>query len=128
MLAFAIVIITLALIFYTIGVWAERRRRILKRWHAGMFLLGLTCDATGTFLMSLIADQRAAAGQAADGLTSIMIVSGAIALVLMAVHLLWAIIVLVRNKPAEKLTFHKLSIVVWAIWLIPYVTGAVSAM
>ena len=37
MLAAAIVIITLALVFYTIGVWAERIRGSSKPWHAVMF-------------------------------------------------------------------------------------------
>ncbi|WP_433360117.1 HsmA family protein [Streptosporangium sp. CA-115845] len=128
MLPLAIVIITLALLFYTVGVWAERLRRSLKWWHAGAFLLGLICDATGTFLMSLIADDRAAAGETASVLNSIMIVSGALALILMAVHLIWSVIVLVRDRPSEKRSFHRFSLFVWAIWLFPYVTGAVGAM
>lgn len=128
MLAVAIVIITLALVFYTIGVWGERLSKTLKWWHAGAFLLGLICDATGTFLMSGIADERAAAGETATGFNSIMIVSGSLALFLMAVHLVWAVVVLIRDRPAEKQSFHKFSIIVWAIWLIPYVTGAMGAM
>ena len=128
MLAVAIVIITFALVFYTIGVWAERLSKTLKWWHAGAFLLGLTCDMTGTYLMSRIADERAASGESASGLSSVMVVSGGLALALMAVHLIWAVVVLVRDRPAEKNSFHKFSIIVWAIWLIPYITGAISAM
>ena len=48
MLAAAIVIITLALVFYTIGVWSERVQGILKPWHAVMFGIGFVCDA-GSF-------------------------------------------------------------------------------
>lgn len=128
MLPLAIVIITFALVFYTIGVWAERLQKTLRWWHAGAFMLGLTCDATGTFLMSMIADDRASTGASVSGLSSIMIVSGGVALVLMAVHLLWAVVVLVRDRPGEKQSFHRFSLVVWAIWLAPYVTGAISAM
>ncbi len=54
--------------------------------------------------------------------------TGTAAIVLMAIHLIWAIIVLVRGRENEKRAFHRFSIVVWAIWLIPYVAGAVSAM
>lgn len=46
----------------------------------------------------------------------------------MAVHLVWAIVVLVRDREAEKNTFHRFSLIVWAIWLIPYVVGAAIAM
>ncbi|MEQ6900823.1 HsmA family protein [Nocardioides sp. YIM 152588] len=125
MLAVAIVVITLALVFYTIGVWAERIQGTLRWWHAGAFALGLACDVTGTMLMSRIADES-------DGPTSalntVMIWTGGLAIALMAVHLVWAVVVLVRDRASEKASFHRLSIVVWAIWLIPYVTGAIGAM
>lgn len=125
MLALAIVIITLALVFYTIGVWAERIEGTLKVWHAFAFALGLACDATGTYLMSRIADDS---DGSASGLNAVMVWTGGLALVLMAIHLIWAIVVLKRDRENEKASFHRFSIVVWAIWLIPYITGAVGAM
>jgi uncharacterized repeat protein (TIGR03987 family) len=128
MLAPAIVIITLALVFYTIGVWGERIQGILKPWHAVFFGLGLAADATGTILMTQIAAAQQAEGISATGLGSLMAVSGTIAIALMAVHLIWAIVVLVRNREREKLAFHRFSVIVWAIWLIPYIAGAASAM
>ena len=57
-----------------------------------------------------------------------MAVTGIIAILLMAVHLVWAVIVLLRNRDEEKRVFHRFSITVWAIWLIPYVVGAAAAM
>jgi uncharacterized repeat protein (TIGR03987 family) len=57
-----------------------------------------------------------------------MAVTGTLAILLMAVHLAWAVVVLVRNRPQEKAVFHRFSIVVWAIWLLPYIAGAVGAM
>ena len=42
MLVVAIVLITAALVFYTLGVMAEFRSGTLRRWHVGAFLLGLT--------------------------------------------------------------------------------------
>ena len=48
MLVPAIVLITLALVFYTIGVWTERAQKLLKPWHAVFFGLGLAADASGT--------------------------------------------------------------------------------
>ena len=126
MLAAAIVIITLALVFYTIGVWSERVQGILKPWHAVMFGIGFVCDATGTFLMTRIANESGE--QSAGALGTLMAVSGTIALLLMGIHLVWAIIVLIRNQEQEKITFHRFSVIVWAIWLIPYAAGAAVAM
>ncbi|SFR67240.1 TIGR03987 family protein [Agromyces sp. CF514] len=128
MLTLAIVIITLALVFYTVGVWAEHIQRTLKWWHAGFFALGLAADTTGTLLMSAIAGERRAEGVAAGPLDTLMAVTGLIAIVLMAIHLVWAVIVLVRNRPSEKQVFHRFSLVVWIIWLVPYIAGAATAM
>ena len=125
MLAIAIVVITLALVFYTLGVWAERVQGTLKTWHVAAFGVGLGCDAFGTFLMSRISDQTAGSPGAFN---TIMIWTGGLAIALMAIHLIWAVLVLVRNREAEKASFHKFSLIVWAIWLIPYITGAIGAM
>ncbi|MER3388879.1 MAG: HsmA family protein [Microcella sp.] len=127
MLLPAIILITLALVFYTIGVWAERAQKVLKAWHTVFFGLGLAADASGTYLMSLIAEGNREAGVEPGILTQIMAISGVIALVLMAVHFVWAIVVLVRDREAEKHRFHRFSVIVWAIWLVPYLTGAVGS-
>jgi uncharacterized repeat protein (TIGR03987 family) len=47
----ASIIITLALVFYSIGVWSERVVGKLKPWHLVFFVLGLICDTWGTGLM-----------------------------------------------------------------------------
>ena len=104
MLLPAIVFITAAPIFYAVGVWSEHLQRVLKWWHAGLFAVGPVCDATGTFLMSKIA-------------------SSTVALLLMVVHLAWAVVVLARNREAKKSRFRKSSLVVWDIWPIPQCTG-----
>lgn len=128
MLVSAIVVITLALVFYSIGIWGERIQGILKPWHAIFFALGLAADATGTILMTQIAASRRAEGAQASALSTVMAVSGTIAIMLMAIHLLWATVVLIRNREQEKQTFHRFSITVWILWLIPYIIGAASAM
>jgi len=65
---------------------------------------------------------------AAGALDTLMAITGTAAIILMALHLLWAIVVLVRNRGTEKAAFHRLSVVVWTIWLVPYIAGAVGAM
>ena len=105
------IIITLALLFYSIGVWSERFAGRLKTWHLVFFWLGLVCDTWGTGLM-----MEMAGGLAFDlhGIT------GLIAIVLMLVHAVWATVVLVRRNEVAITNFHKFSVVVWLIWLVPY--------
>ncbi|MBV7390579.1 TIGR03987 family protein [Enterococcus sp. ALS3] len=120
-LILAIITITLALIFYTIGVFSERRSGELNWKHVGLFALGLIFDTTGTTIMSGLVT----AGNAANPLHQI---TGMLAILLMAFHLIWAIIVLLRKNEKAKATFHKFSLVVWLFWLIPYVIGMLIGM
>jgi uncharacterized repeat protein (TIGR03987 family) len=108
-----IIIISLALVFYSIGVWCERIQGMLKPWHLVFFYLGLVCDTWGTGLML----------EAAGGLTAdIHGVTGVIAILLMLIHALWATVVLIRKDEKMIRNFHKFSLVVWFIWLIPYLS------
>ena len=105
------IVITLALIFYSIGVWSERLQGRLKVWHTVFFWMGLVCDTWGTGLMF----------DMAGGLTfDVHGLSGLLAIVLMFVHAIWATIVLVRKNEKMINSFHRFSVVVWLIWLIPY--------
>ncbi|MCI1984772.1 MAG: TIGR03987 family protein [Bifidobacteriaceae bacterium] len=126
MLVTAIVLITLALVFYTIGVWSEKRAGILKPWHAVMFILGLLCDGSGTFTMSLIAQSGQTIGN--PTLNAVMSVTGTLALLLMAAHAIWALVVLGRQRGSEMRVFHRFSLVVWCVWLVPYIIGAITPM
>jgi uncharacterized repeat protein (TIGR03987 family) len=126
MLVAAIVLICCALAFYTTGVWAEKKAGILKPWHAVMFFCGLACDASGTFVMTRIAASGAQIGNAA--LNTVMAWTGSIALLLMAAHAIWALVVLLRGRDNELKAFNRFSVTVWAIWLIPFVAGALAPM
>ena len=80
-------------------------------------------------LMSAIATSDGPSGlEGSPILAQLMAISGVVALVLMGLHLAWAVVVMIRNKPAERKSFHKFSLVVWTIWLVPYFTGAIAAM
>ena len=79
MIGIASAAITLALVFYTIGVFAERRSGTLTASHLIFFYLGLACDTAGTAVMSVIAQgESASPAHAATGLLAIilMIVQG----------------------------------------------------
>lgn len=115
----ASIIITSALLFYSIGVWSERIAGRLKPWHLAFFVLGLICDTLGTGMMF----------DFAGGMTfDIHGITGLLAIILMLIHAVWAFIVL-RKKDEEAIqNFHKFSVAVWVIWLIPYFSPMIFSM
>ena len=107
----ASIIMAAALIFYSIGVWGERISGRLKWWHFVFFVLGLICDTWGTSMMF-----EMVGGMSFD----IHGITGLIAILLMLIHAVWAFVVLIRKDEKAIMNFHKFSVVVWVIWLIPY--------
>jgi uncharacterized repeat protein (TIGR03987 family) len=115
----ASLVITLALVLYTIGVWAERLQGRLKPWHLAFFWAGLVCDTVGTGMMF----------DFAGGMTlDVHGISGLIAILLMLVHAVWATVVLLRRDEQWIVKFHRFSLFVWLIWLIPYFSPMFFAM
>ncbi|WP_312110655.1 HsmA family protein [Brevibacillus reuszeri] len=114
MLAAAVIFINLALIAYTIGVWSEKRSGELKMKHLIFFGFGLVFDTIGTTFMKLLADGP---GLNLHGIT------GLIALILMFFHTVWACVVLWKKKENQIKQFHKFSLIVWCLWLVPYSIG-----
>jgi len=110
----------LALTFYSIGVWSEKIQSTLKKWHVYIFWIGLGFDTAGTTVMSQIAQGGFKLNF--HGIT------GALAIILMLFHAIWATYVIIKNNEKMKLSFHKFSILVWLIWLIPFVSGAIFGM
>jgi len=115
MLTYAITFISLACLLYTIGVWAEKIQKKLKGWHVFVFWGGFIFDTLGTSAM----------GSLSGGIFQANFhgITGMIAILLMLFHAIWASIVIIRKDENMKLNFHKFSIVVWIIWLIPMVSG-----
>ena len=128
MLIAAIVLISAALLLYSSGVWAERRGGGRRPPPPGRVGAGGGGGAAGPWVLRPIA--RAGSYETtgvAALLTTLMAVTGALALVLMAVHLAWALVVLWKGSDNARRTFHRFSLVVWALWLVPYFTGMASA-
>ncbi len=126
MLMLAIILITSALVFYTIGVWAEKLQGKLKLWHTVLFFIGLFFDTTGTLTMESIAkSNNISAAVVGFNLHSF---TGLAAILLMLVHALWASWVLYKKDERQTKTFHKFSLLVWAIWLVPFLSGAITKM
>jgi len=115
------VLITFALVFYSLGVWAERLARYLKSWHVVSFWIGFAFDISGTWVMHLMA-------KGPFDLTEPHTLTGQIALWLMFVHAAWATYVVKRGSEKILSQFHRFSIFVWLVWLIPYFGGMFLAM
>jgi uncharacterized repeat protein (TIGR03987 family) len=115
------VLITLALIFYSLGVWAERMARYLKTWHVAAFWTGFTFDVSGTYAMTLLATKP-------FNLLAIHTLTGQVALWLMLAHAIWATYVVRKGTTHSREGFHRYSMFVWLIWLIPYFGGMFMGM
>ena len=113
------ILISLALVFYSIGVWSERLARRLKPWHLIFFWSGLACDTLGTGIMF----------EMSGGISSsIHSITGLAAILLMFIHATWATSVLVIKNEKAIANFHHFSVFVWIIWLIPYLSGFFVSM
>lgn len=118
--AVASILITLALVFYSLGVWAERFTRYLEGWHVAAFWTGFFFDTTGTLAMELI--------HPGFDWTSPHTITGQIALWLMLAHAIWATRVVLRDDDPARRRFHRYSLAVWLIWLVPYIGGMFLGM
>jgi len=113
---FSTTLITLALIFYSLGVCSERISKYLLLRHVVAFWIGFIFDIVGTFAMHLLA----------TGPFDILephTLTGQIVLWLMLVHAVWATRVITKKNERRRVKFHKFSVTVWLIWLIPYFGG-----
>lgn len=114
-------LISLALLFYSLGVWSERFNKYLLKWHVISFWIGFAFDVSGTLAMHKLA----------DGPFNILephTLTGQIALWLMLIHAVWATWAIKKGRDDVLRKFHKYSLVVWIIWLIPYFGGMYIGM
>ena len=112
----AVILFTVALVFYTTGVWAERLDKRLKPWHVVIFSLGVATDVLATwvtynFIGGIVYTPHA--------------IFGFIALFLMTFHFLWAAWVISRKNELIISRFQHFSIFAWGIWMVSYLTGFV---
>jgi len=121
LLILSTVLITLALVFYSTGIWSERFSKYLKGWHVVCFWAGFMFDVSGTYSMSRLS-------QHPYNLIELHSLTGQIALLLMLVHAIWATYVVTKGNETAKTKFHRYSLMVWLIWLVPYFGGMIMGM
>jgi uncharacterized repeat protein (TIGR03987 family) len=112
----AVLLMFAALTLYSVGVWAVVLSKHLRPWHAGLFWGGFLLDSAGTELM-----RRLAGGFQWNLHTA----TGAAALLLMLGHAVLASAVLLRRDERALHSFYRISLTVWLIWLIPFITGLI---
>jgi len=112
-LLFATLLIILALFSYSTAIWSERFVKKLKVWMVVVFLTGFLCDLTGTSIMYI---------ETGKIYFNIHGVSGMTALLIMFLHLIWAILALKRGGKAQEL-FSRFSVYAWAVWLVAFISG-----
>jgi uncharacterized repeat protein (TIGR03987 family) len=99
----------------------RKNRAKPKHWHVIAFWIGFTFDVSGTYAMHLLA-------KGPFDISEPHTLTGQIALWLMLIHAIWATQVVIKNNEKLRTSFHKFSIVVWLIWLIPYFGGMYLGM
>lgn len=100
-------------IFYTTAIWAERLAKKLMRWMVLLLGTGFLCDLIGTNAMRLATKAH---------MLNFHTVGGYSALVIMGLHLVWAIFAIYEYKKAQEL-FRRFSLYAWVLWLAAFLTG-----
>jgi uncharacterized repeat protein (TIGR03987 family) len=121
LLILSTLLITLALVFYSTGIWAERFSRYLKGWHVVAFWTGFIFDLSGTWAMSRLSDHP-------FNFLDLHAITGQLAIWLMLIHAIWATYVVRKGSENSRENFHRYSLTVWLIWLVPYFGGMIMGM
>jgi uncharacterized repeat protein (TIGR03987 family) len=85
------------------------------------FWTGFTFDVSGTWAMTFLATKP-------FNLLAIHTLTGQVALWLMLAHAIWATYVVRKGTEHTREGFHRYSMIVWLIWLIPYFGGMFMGM
>jgi len=114
LILWGIFLFTIALVFYSISVWAGWFSKRLKLWHIYVFLIGLLTDYLATVLTYV------AIGGIVFTWHAIL---GFISIALMTIHVVWAIIAYLNKSEQSIINFHRISVIVWSIWMVSYLSG-----
>jgi len=118
-LIFAAVAMVLALVFYTSGVIGERKSKSLNKVHVLLFWLGFISICIGIYFIGKIVQSNVATTDVATSMLQSLV--GMIAVFIMLFHCVWATWALIRNNESQQKIFHKFSLIIWIVWLVPYV-------
>jgi uncharacterized repeat protein (TIGR03987 family) len=121
MLMKAVLFMNLALVFYTYAVFSGRKEG-LRGKHLAVFGIGLFFDYLGTTQMNAFATLYGKA-PAWHNLSGIVSLGG------MAFHFCLALAATLLHKAdAVNRAFHRVSLTIYSLWLLAFVSGAISGM
>jgi uncharacterized repeat protein (TIGR03987 family) len=121
MLFTAVILMNLALVFYTWAVFSARRHGLEPR-HLALFGTGLLCDYLGTHQMNLY-------GIAYGYVPQWHTLAGLASLYGMAFHFSLALAAaLVRRVDIVNRLFHRVSLSIYIFWLVAFLSGASAAL
>ncbi len=104
----------IALFMYSFVIWRHRFTHKLSSWMVWLFGLGLLADAGGTVLLCVV--------PAESWQFTLHTVSGLLALLIMALHFLWALPARV-SWGESRIYFDRFSVYAWYLWLIAFMSG-----
>ena len=113
-----VLIVTAALLFYTLSTFINRPKRVLSLTNLTLYSIGLVCDILGTVLMSK--------ASTAGILFTLHGILGYTVLGLMIVTVVWAW-GLFKKKTYSK-AFRVFSLLGWLLWTALYIYGAVRPL
>jgi uncharacterized repeat protein (TIGR03987 family) len=111
---FAIVLITLALVLYSIATWRNWRLKLLTTGHVILLWLAVIADTLATRMM--------AAYSTASRL-SMHLVIGYAAVAMMAILTLVGTWAKSADREAVLHNFHRYLLPVWILWVLSYAAG-----
>ncbi len=110
----SVILITLALLLYSMAVWLNWRSRRLTFAYIAIFWGAVACDALATRFM----------GARVETIRwDLHTISGYLALGLMAGLTLWGTAALLQKRDDRLARFHRLAIPIWIVWVGSYITG-----
>lgn len=103
-----------ALLLYSFVIWSHQLTKSFSLWMVLLFGIGLTADASGTVLLCVAAASR--------WVFTLHTISGLVALLIMALHFVWALLSVKFGGKFEAY-FKRFSVLAWFIWLTAFVSG-----
>ena len=116
MLLYGIISIFAAFVFYTFAIMREQLTKKITKLILIVFTMGFLSDLIGTSIMFYIAEDRFSA--------NIHSICGYFALIIMFLHLSWAI--LSFRMPKYEKYFTRGSLLAWFIWVLAFISGIPS--
>jgi uncharacterized repeat protein (TIGR03987 family) len=120
MLIAGVILVFLALTFYSIGVWNEICQGELKKIHLMVFWIGFLCDLISTLFMGLIAKTPFE--------MNLHGISGWIALFLMLFNAIYSTYIFFKGRNEQKRNIKIMNLIIWFVWLVPFISGMIMGM